>query len=233
MSLCLPLSPSVSLCLDLTYLCRELECNVYSLGGLLRHHMAEDHRRKLASKSASSHSRSILDEIARHESMLMMAIRPVCVFDMSDPSDQRAAVPHTVSFPPYPLVAVQTLTQYYSAKYQETPPHELRETLFGLALFTDRASALYGQYYSLKTRELPQDPSSSTLVMVEGDPITGELYSLFKQMKDSLETSIQFYKQAGEVRPSPLPPLPISDSLCLSLCLSSPSLPLCLSLSHL
>jgi hypothetical protein len=168
--------------------------------------MAEDHRMKLTSKSpaAPTYSRSVLDEIARHEVLLMMAIRPVCAYDLSDPSDERADVPHTVSLPPYPLIVVQTLTQIYSAKYHQTSPTELRETLLELALFTDRTSALYGRYYTLKTRELPppQDPSSSSLVMVEGDPVTGELFNFFKQMRESLNTALQFYKQAGEVCPS-------------------------------
>jgi hypothetical protein len=191
---------------------------VYSLGGLLRHQMREQQRQQQQASakrsSGAGYSANILEELNRDETLLLMALRPVCVYDVSDPTDERALIPHQVSLPPYPPIVLQTLSHSYSVQFQQLQQQQQQqpspgraETLFALAVFTDRASALYAQYYHLKVRELSNPEISFSIAVTEADPVTGELYGFYKQMKDSLVTSLQFYKDAGEVlpcsRPSP------------------------------
>jgi hypothetical protein len=230
------LSLSFSLLSDLPPL-RELECNVYSLGGLLRQQM-DQQQQQTSAKAGTGYSSSILQEISRAESLLLMALRPICVYDVSDPTDERALVPHRVSFPPYPPLILQTLSNSYASRYKFFQQQQLQqrqlqqrqvegqrqgegegqgqemekeraEMLSSLAHFTELASSVYAQYFHLKSRELSAETQTISLSssFSETERGTGEdieteikreLYGFYKQMKEALETSLQFYREAGE-----------------------------------
>lgn len=198
----------------------ELECNTYSLGGVLRYQMYEEYQQKKT--KSKDYSQSILTEISRFQTLFLMGIRPVCIFDTTDPIDQKILIPHKVSFPPYPFILLQTYTHYLSLRYQDNHQkyqkylqlknknendinndNELLENrsiiLYDLAVFTDYASKAYGQFYHIKSRELSNPAESFSIIVSEDDPVTGELFGFYKQMKESLQTSLKFYQDAGEV----------------------------------
>lgn len=206
-----------------------MECNTYSLGAILRYQMYEDYQKQPKNKE---YSQSIVTEILRFQTLFLMGIRPVCVFDTSDPLDVQILIPHKVSFPPYPYILLQTYTHFLAVRYQDNHQKyqkylqqnnhlktsttsspiasssssdtiELLENrsiiLYDLAVFTDHAAQTYGQFYHLKTREFSNPSDSFSFVVTDDDPLTGELYGYYKQMKEALQSTLKFYQDAGEV----------------------------------
>lgn len=181
--------------------------------------MHEDYQKN---KKNKEYSQNILTEISRFQSLFLMSFRPVCIFDTSDPTDQKIFISHKVSFPSYPFILLQTYTHYLTIKYQENNQkyqkylqlknqgkdynfneNELLEDrmniLYDLAVFTDHAAKAYGQFYHVKSRELSNPDETFSIVVSDDDPTTSELFGFYKQMKDALQTSLKFYQDAGEV----------------------------------
>ena len=216
-----------------TYLapCREMQCNTYSLGGVIRSTIydkilvdktAEGDdtgldisgqktvKTKTKERKKATHNKSKLKlsvaqrkEVDRRKELLRMGMKPVCVFDTSDPEGTLTSTPHTVTIPQYPIIVISLLTNILSEEFKRqqstmsggTKTIQFAETTRELAQFTYDVARAYAEMYRIKSLMVTYDSSSNS----GGGELQRELQTIHHKITEAIDTSMKFWDDAGQV----------------------------------
>eukprot|EP00602_Paraphysomonas_sp_CaronLab_P007303 CAMPEP_0185035494 /NCGR_PEP_ID=MMETSP1103-20130426/26972_1 /TAXON_ID=36769 /ORGANISM="Paraphysomonas bandaiensis, Strain Caron Lab Isolate" /LENGTH=963 /DNA_ID=CAMNT_0027572601 /DNA_START=413 /DNA_END=3304 /DNA_ORIENTATION=- len=195
---------------------RELECNTYSLGGVVRNVMYEKYVKasnpndKKSKKTGSSKplSSSILAEVNRAKQLMRMGIRPVCVFPIHNSGSEDYTLQNSVAG--YPRVLIGTLSTRLASEYQAVLAEQrasisslsdslLREgadKMRELAEFTLDAARAYAQMYRVFSDVIGAELAESISGL--GSQQIKELNLIHDQLGEALTSSLKFWVDAGE-----------------------------------
>lgn len=198
---------------------RELQCNTYSLGGLIRNSVHEkfveipqqvdtsNKKKKSTKKSAASFdskkelTKGLLKEVGKRKKYMRMGMQPICVFDVTDSEDRKANIPHEVQIPQYPILMISTMTNVLSKEFRALSgaaagSREVADKKRELAMFTFDSARAYAEMYKVKSR---MTAFRDRLALAARDTLVKDLDTIHKHMNEAVDSSLKFWDETGQV----------------------------------